>query len=129
MSMKTPPSKRQSRRDPSAMLSRMTWMQVALGRHLGDDDAKITASVREAIRDAMANKGPFLKDADLGGDEPEAVVSMAGMFRMAVNEFDLDDANQFERDLWTGVVERALTDALAHKGSFDSLPGEQREAV
>lgn len=128
MSMKTPPSKRQSSRDPSAMLSRMTWMQVAMGRQFGNDDEKITADVREAIRNAVENRGPYLKTVDVDG-KPEKCVNMSGMFRMAVNEFNLDDANQFERDVWTGVVERALADSLAHKGSFGSEGFEQREAI
>lgn len=116
MSMKTPPSVRRAKRDASAMLGRFTWMQVAMGRNFGHDDEKIKTDVREALKEAFACTKPFVKDFDTGLGKPEPCVNPAGLFRIAINEFHLEHADRFERDMWAGVVERHLADALSHEG-------------
>jgi hypothetical protein len=62
-----------------------------------------------------------VKDIDLGRGEIEPCVNPAGLFRIAINEFHLERADRFEMDMWLGVIERHLADALAHPGKDFSL--------
>lgn len=105
------PTKEQAVADPDAMIARMAWILVAVGRQLGHDDEKIRADVKAAIIEAMEGSKPCHEVMDVRG-EPTDMVSTAGVFRLAFANFNLNRRDQVAQERWLTIVEQATATAL-----------------
>jgi hypothetical protein len=107
------PSVRKARLEADDKMRKTTRLLVASGRQMGKPDDEIRTMVKEAIMEALDGNKPWTQDVTWPGrDEPEPCLSSAGLFRMAIEYFDLDRSNQYDQEHWHYIVMSELEATL-----------------
>jgi hypothetical protein len=75
------------------------------------DDAKIVRWVKEDFIESLREDGDHLVETVAGSGTFRPTV--AGTFRMTLEQFGIDPADQREQETWFAVLDKALTDAMA----------------
>jgi len=107
-----PPSQRKPRKTWQEAVAYAAGAQVALHRHRSKNDDEIRKEIAKAFEDGLKDRGDFCKVIDVEGLGPTDVMSMAGMFRLIFNEWNLNRADQVAQESWWAVAKEAMEKEL-----------------
>jgi hypothetical protein len=108
--------------NPFECFRRVTEMQVAIGRQLGDDDGTIVENTKAAIVEALTGDKEWFSEISVN-ESTEDVVTRAGMYRIVLEHFGLNRADLVAQETWHRIVMDTLTETLAKTdGDFAFKP-------